>query len=78
MICLRVGLARVSTQKKAQDTSIAAQEKALLQAGCDKVITVRESGFKGPRRGWHELRKLGQRLRHGGFRMTNPDYAGWH
>ena len=55
---MRVGLARVSTQKKAQDTSIAAQEKALLQAGCDKVITVRESAFKGPRRGWRELRRL--------------------
>ena len=55
---MRVGLARVSTLRKEQDTSIAAQEEALLQAGCDKVITVRESAFKGPRRGWHELRRL--------------------
>nr|BAR36014.1 putative integrase [uncultured Mediterranean phage uvMED] len=55
---MKVGLARVSTQNKAQDTSIAAQEQALLNAGCDRVITVRESAFKGPRRGWHELRKL--------------------
>ena len=55
---MKVGLARVSTQHRTQDTSIAAQEKALLNAGCDQVITVRESAFKGPRRGWHELRKL--------------------
>jgi len=55
---VKVGLARVSTQNRAQDTSIAAQEQALLNAGCDQVITVRESAFKGPRRGWHELRKL--------------------
>ena len=55
---LKVGLARVSTYNRAQDTSIEAQEKALLDAGCDKVITVRESGFKGPRKGWHELRRL--------------------
>ena len=55
---MKVGLARVSTQNKAQDTSIAAQEQTLLNAGCDRVITVRESAFKGPRRGWHELRKL--------------------
>ena len=55
---IKVGLARVSTQNRAQDTSIAAQEKALLHAGCDQVITVRESAFKGPRRGWHELRRL--------------------
>ena len=55
---IKVGLARVSTQNRAQDTSIAAQEQALLNAGCDQVITVRESAFKGPRRGWHELRRL--------------------
>ena len=55
---MKVGLARVSTQKKAQDTSIEAQERQLLEAGCDRVITVRESAFKGPRRGWHELRRL--------------------
>ena len=55
---MKVGLARVSTQNRAQDTSIAAQEKALLDAGCDRVITVRESAFKGKRRGWHELRSL--------------------
>ena len=54
----KVGLARVSTQNRAQDTSIAAQEQALLNAGCDQVITVRESAFKGPRRGWNELRRL--------------------
>ena len=55
---MKVGLARVSTQNRAQDTSIAAQEQALLDAGCDRVITVRESAFKGKRRGWHELRSL--------------------
>ena len=55
---MRIGLARVSTHNRAQDTSIAAQEKQLLDAGCDQVITVRESAFKGPRKGWHELRSL--------------------
>ena len=55
---MRVGLARVSTTKKAQDTSIKAQEQQLLNAGCDRVITVRESAYKGPRRGWNELRSL--------------------
>ena len=55
---MRVGLARVSTHNRAQDTSIAAQEQQLLDAGCDRVITVRESAFKGPRKGWHELRSL--------------------
>ncbi len=58
MAGVKIGLARVSTKKQAQDISIAAQGQALLKAGCDQVITVRESGFKGPRRGWHELRKL--------------------
>ena len=55
---MKVGLARVSTKKKEQDVSIAAQEKQLLDAGCDRVITVRESAYKGPRKGWHELRSL--------------------
>ena len=55
---MKVGLARVSTYNRAQDISIAAQEQQLLDAGCDRVITVRESAFKGPRRGWHELRSL--------------------
>ena len=55
---MKVGLARVSTKKKEQDVSIAAQEKQLLDAGCDRVITVRESAYKGPRKGWQELRSL--------------------
>jgi len=55
---ITVGLARVSTVNKAQDVSIAAQEKQLKEAGCDRVITVRESAFKGKRKGWHELRAL--------------------
>ena len=55
---MKIGLARVSTHNRGQDTSIESQEKALLKAGCDRVITVRESAYKGPRRGWHELRSL--------------------
>ena len=55
---MKVGLARVSTHNRAQDTSIEAQEQQLRDAGCDRVITVRESAYKGPRRGWHELRSL--------------------
>ena len=50
--------ARVSTYNRAQDISIEGQQKQLWDAGCDRVITVRESGFKGPRKGWHELRRL--------------------
>ena len=55
---MRIGLARVSTVKRAQDVSIAAQERQLKDAGCDRVIAVRESAFKGKRKGWHELRAL--------------------
>ena len=55
---LTIGFARVSTTKKAQDVSIAQQEKQLEKAGCDRVIVVRESGYKGPRHGWQELRRL--------------------
>ena len=55
---MKVGLARVSTHNRAQDTSIEAQKQALLDAGCDRVITVRESAYKGKRKGWHQLRSL--------------------
>ena len=55
---LKVGFARVSTDKRAQDVSIQEQEKQLKAAGCDRVLVLRESAFKGRRRGWHELRQM--------------------
>lgn len=54
------GLARVSTEKAAQDVSIEAQVQQLREAGCDRVFAERASGFRqGARRpAWEELQAL--------------------
>ena len=57
---MRVGFARVSTKKNAQDISIAGQKQQLLKAGCDRVISERASAFQPgkKREGWEELWSL--------------------
>lgn len=57
---MRVGLARVSTSKRAQDVSIEGQVQQLEQAGCDRVLAERASAYqKGKRRpAWEELWSL--------------------
>ena len=57
---MRVGFARVSTVKRAQDISIAGQRQQLLKAGCDRVISERASAFQPgkKREGWEELWSL--------------------
>jgi DNA invertase Pin-like site-specific DNA recombinase len=56
---MRVGFARVSTDKREQDTSIDGQVEQLKAAGCDPVITERASAYSGKRRpGWEELQAL--------------------
>jgi len=52
---VRVGYARVSTNKTSQDVSIDGQAMDLERAGCDRVIIERASAFKGARPGWDEL-----------------------
>ena len=54
------GLARVSTEKAAQDISIEAQVQQLREAGCDRVFAERASGYRpGARRpAWDELQAL--------------------
>jgi DNA invertase Pin-like site-specific DNA recombinase len=53
---MRVGLARVSTTKRAQDTSIEGQIQQLEAAGCDRVLAERASAYSGKRRpAWEEL-----------------------
>jgi DNA invertase Pin-like site-specific DNA recombinase len=52
---MRVGYARVSTTKAAQDVSIEGQVQQLEAAGCDRVIAERASAYKGKRSGWDEL-----------------------
>ncbi len=52
---MRVGYARVSTDKREQDISIEGQEQQLLAYGCDRVIVERGSAYKGRRKGWEEL-----------------------
>jgi len=54
------GLARVSTEKAAQDISIEAQVQQLRDAGCDRVFAERASAFRqGARRpAWEELQAL--------------------
>ena len=55
----RVGFARVSTDKREQDTSIDGQVEQLKKAGCDPVIVERASAYSGKRRpGWEELQAL--------------------
>jgi DNA invertase Pin-like site-specific DNA recombinase len=57
---MRVGLARVSTSKRQQDTSIEGQVQQLEAAGCDRVLAERASAYqKGARRpAWEELWSL--------------------
>lgn len=57
---MRVGLARVSTSKRAQDISIEGQVQQLEGAGCDRVLAERASAYqKGKRRpAWEELWSL--------------------
>lgn len=54
---MKVGFARVSTDKRTQDISISGQEQQLLAAGCDHVICERASAYQpGKKRaGWDEL-----------------------
>jgi LSD1 subclass zinc finger protein len=54
------GLARVSTEKTAQDISIEAQVQQLRNAGCDRVFAERASAFRqGARRpAWEELQAM--------------------
>ena len=56
----RLGYARVSTDKKAQDESVDAQIRALKQAGCQTVLTERASAFKrgGKRKQWEICKEL--------------------
>ena len=56
---MRVGFARVSTDKREQDTSIDGQVEQLKKAGCDTVIVERASAYSGKHRpGWEELQTL--------------------
>lgn len=57
---MRVGLARVSTSKRAQDTSIEGQVQELEAAGCERVLAERASAYKkgGRRPAWEELWSL--------------------
>lgn len=57
---MRVGYARVSTDKAEQDISIEAQVQQLTAAGCDRVIRERGSAYREGRRrpGWEELQAL--------------------
>jgi DNA invertase Pin-like site-specific DNA recombinase len=56
---MRVGLARVSTTKRAQDTSIEGQVAQLEAAGCDRVLAERASAYSGRHRpAWQELWSL--------------------
>ncbi len=55
MPSVKVGYARVSTDKREQDISIEGQVQQLEAAGCDRVIAERSSAYRGPRKGWNEL-----------------------
>jgi DNA invertase Pin-like site-specific DNA recombinase len=55
---VKVGYARVSTDKREQDISIESQVRQLENAGCDRVIAERKSAYKGQRKGWNELWEL--------------------
>lgn len=52
---MRIGYARVSTNKAEQDLSIEGQEQQLHAAGCHRVIVERASAYRGRRPGWEEL-----------------------
>ena len=54
-----LGYARVSTEKREQDTSVKAQLEQLNAAGCAKVIKERRSAFKDARRpGWETCKAM--------------------
>ena len=57
---MKVGYARVSTDKAEQDISIDAQVQQLVAAGCDRVIRERGTAFREDARrpGWEELQAL--------------------
>lgn len=57
---MRVGYARVSTDKAEQDISIDAQVQQLIAAGCSKVIRERGTAYREDARrpGWEELQAL--------------------
>ena len=54
-----LGYARVSTDKREQDTSVKAQLEQLNAAGCAKIIKERRSAFKDARRpGWETCKAM--------------------
>ena len=55
---MKVGYARVSTDKSAQDQSVDAQIEALRRAGCQKILQERRSAFKGKRKQWEACKDL--------------------
>ncbi len=57
---MKIGYARVSTDKAEQDISIDAQVQQLAAAGCDRVIRERGTAFREDARrpGWEELQAL--------------------
>ena len=55
---MKVGYARVSTDKAEQDQSVDAQVQALRAAGCQKILQERRSAFKGKRKQWEAAKDL--------------------
>ena len=54
-----LGYARVSTDKRDQDTSVKAQLEQLKAAGCVKIVKERRSAFKDARRpGWEACKEM--------------------
>lgn len=54
-----LGYARVSTDKRDQDTSVKAQLEQLKAAGCGKIVKERRSAFKDARRpGWETCKAM--------------------
>lgn len=54
-----LGYARVSTDKRDQDTSVKAQLEQLKAAGCAKIVKERRSAFKATRRpGWEACKAM--------------------
>ena len=54
-----LGYARVSTDKRDQDTSVKAQLEQLKAAGCVKIVKERRSAFKATRRpGWEACKEM--------------------
>ena len=55
---MKIGYARVSTEKTEQDQSVDAQIDALRRAGCQKILQERRSAFKGKRKQWEAAKDL--------------------